>query len=68
METGSAGDDPEELDIPGDVGAVMQSDIQAVTKKFNIGADEASVHLILGGWRAVVAPRLKKMVVADLHY
>ena len=67
-ETGSNGDEPEELGYPGDVGTVMQPDTQAVKKKFNIGADETSVHLILGGWRAVVAPPLKKMVVTDLHY
>ena len=69
MVTGdTCNDEPEELGVPGDVGIVVQSDIQPVMKKFNIGADETSVHLILGGWRAVVAPRLKKMVVTDLHY
>ena len=47
---------------------MVQSDIQAVLKKLNIGSNETSVHLILGGWRLVVAPRLKRMIVTDLHY
>ena len=62
METGEEGEDTDELGRPGDVGTVVQSDIQAVLKKFNIGSDENSVHLILGGWRLVVAPRLKRMI------
>ena len=58
----------DELGRPGDVGTVLQSDIQAVLKKINTGSEEKSVHLILGGWRMVVAPRLKRMIVTDLHY
>ena len=71
METGDEVDEVDEVDElgrPGDVGTVVQSDIQAVLKKFNIGSDERSVHLILSGWRMVVAPRLKRMMVTDLHY
>ena len=49
METGEEGEDLDELGRPGDVGTVVQSDIQAVLKKINIGSDENSVHLILGG-------------------
>ena len=68
METGEEVEEMDELGRPGEVGTVVQSDIQAVLKKFNIGSDKHSVHLILSGWRMVVAPRLKRMMVTDLHY
>ena len=68
MDEQESADAQEEVLIPGNVGTAIQLDIQALLKKFNIGADEAGVRFILRGWRAVVAPRLHNMVITDLHY
>ena len=65
MDTDEEGD--EEL-IPGDVGTVIQVDIQALHKKFDIGSDETALQRILGGWRAVATPRLRNMVITDMPY
>ena len=67
MDTDKKNEDGDEELISGNVGTIVQSDIQALHKKFNIGSDEAAVHLILGGWRAVTAPRLRNMMITDMH-